>query len=523
MGKALISCLEDQKVEFVFGIPGVHTVELYRYLKLSKIRHITPRHEQGAGFMADGYARVTGKPGVCFLITGPGITNALTPMAQARADSIPMVVFSTINPEPETKHDYGRLHELPDQSGLLNELAVYHHRLDDPQLLPEVLNEAFNRHLNYRPGPVIIELPLNVFETAISNANVANPTETISAGPTEIEGVVKAIRKAKGITIIAGGGASKAGDQIIKLAEKLDAPLLSTVNARGIGKGHELSVPVSPSLSSARKLLEESDLVLALGTEMGPTDYEIYKHLPKIKFKNLIDVDIDSDRLLRGPNAQLSIRSDVGCFVEALLACLPNQKTKTSGIERAQGCLQETMKELSEKDRHYIEIIHTIQQEIPSCYLIGDSTQIAYAGNLYCQIHQDNGWFNAATGYGALGYSIPASIGTSLATSKASVVCLVGDGGFQFSLAELGTAVDENVPVIFIVFNNHGYGEIKNYMIDHGIDPIGVDPTPPDFNKIAQAYGMPYARVHDLSELKQALRQSYPDNTPTLIEYLETN
>ena len=522
-GKVLISCLEKLGVELVFGIPGVHTVELYRYLSNSTIRHITPRHEQGAGFMADGYARVSGKPGVCFLITGPGLTNVLTPMAQARADSIPMVVISTVNPPSRTRHDYGRLHELPDQTGLLKKLAVYHHRMDDPERLPEVLNEAFTWHLANRPGPIHIEIPLDMISSRITETHLDTKTDIKSPEPGEIKRIVELCQKAGEISIIAGGGATKAGNMIVQLSERLDAPLISTTNARGIGKGNELSVPLSPSLETTRKFLEASDLVLALGTEFGPTDFEIYKSLPNIKFKSLVRVDIDETQLARGPAAYNSICSDVGCFVEELLRELPTQSRSTGGKFRARQCIKEAKAQLSREELKYIEIIHAIQEVLPDCYLIGDSTQISYAGNLYCHIYRDNGWFNAATGYGALGYSVPAAIGASLADSSSPVVCLVGDGGFQFTLTELGTAVDEQVPVKFIVFNNHGYGEIKHYMMDQGIEPIGVDPSPPDFECIAQAYGVPFGRVQTNDQLKFLLKQSNQDNSPQIIEYFEKN
>ncbi len=520
-GKVLITCLEEQEVEYIFGIPGVHTVELYRYLGNSTIRHITPRHEQGAGFMADGYARVSGKPGVCFLITGPGLTNALTPMAQARADSIPMVVISTVNPESTGRNHFGRLHELPDQTGLLRKLAVFHHRMDDPECLTEVMNEAFNWHRSNRPGPVHIEIPLNVISTRIRKVSLAVEARIESSSRHEIDGIVKACQKAKRISIIAGGGATGSGVLIASLSERLDAPLITTINARGIGKGNDLSVPLSPSLECTRTLLEESDLVIALGTEFGPTDYNIYKSLPKIRFKSLIRVDIDENQLLKGPKADIAVCSDIDGFLKHLMELLPTTTRNHGGRARARQAIEEVKSILSPEEMNYINIIHAIQKELPGSILVGDSNQISYAGNLYCHIYRDIGWFNAATGYGALGYSVPAAIGASLADPRAPLVCLVGDGGFQFTLAEMGTAVDEEVPVNFVVFNNQGYGEIKNYMLDQGIEPIGVDPSPPDFEHIARAYRVSFARVRSPKQLINILKHPIQDRWPRLIEYVE--
>src|SRR5688500_12286038 len=157
-GEFLVKLLEAYGVEIIFGIPGVHTVELYRGLAASRIRHVTPRHEQGAGFMADGYARLTGKPGVCFVITGPGLTNIATAMAQAYQDSIPMLVISGVNSVAELGHGNGNLHELPDQQGLAAKLTAFSHTLFRAENLPAVLARAFAVFQSARPRPVHIEI-----------------------------------------------------------------------------------------------------------------------------------------------------------------------------------------------------------------------------------------------------------------------------------------------------------------------------------------------------------------------------
>ena len=162
IGEALVTLLERHGVDTVFGIPGVHTVELYRGLARSKIRHVTPRHEQGAGFMADGYARASGRPGVVFVITGPGLTNTLTAMAQARADSVPMLVVSGVNATPTLGKGLGYLHELPDQRGLIGKVALSSTRVEDPASLQPAIDRAFALFASSRPGPVHIEIPLDV-------------------------------------------------------------------------------------------------------------------------------------------------------------------------------------------------------------------------------------------------------------------------------------------------------------------------------------------------------------------------
>ncbi|RWC91926.1 MAG: hypothetical protein EOS32_27010, partial [Mesorhizobium sp.] len=162
IGEALITLLEAHGVDTVFGIPGVHTVELYRGLARSRIRHVTPRHEQGAGFMADGYARASGRPGVAFVITGPGLTNTITAMGQARADSVPMLVISGVNATDTLGKGLGFLHELPDQRGMMEKVALFSHRITEAEELPGVLARAFALFSSSRPGPVHIEIPTNV-------------------------------------------------------------------------------------------------------------------------------------------------------------------------------------------------------------------------------------------------------------------------------------------------------------------------------------------------------------------------
>ncbi|MGO4835407.1 thiamine pyrophosphate-binding protein, partial [Rhizobiaceae sp. 2RAB30] len=277
VGEALITLLEAHGVDTVFGIPGVHTVELYRGLAGSRIRHVTPRHEQGAGFMADGYARVSGRPGVAFVITGPGVTNTITAMAQARADSIPMLVISAVNALPTLGKGLGYLHELPDQRGMMEKVALFSHRVEDGTELPEVLHRAFSLFASARPGPVHIEVPLDVMGRPCEALQA--PDVTAAPPPPDVGLIAEAARRAAGARhplILAGGGAKRAEAALKRLAEKLDAPVVTTANARGLLYGHALGVPASPSLFAVRAMMAEAEFVIAAGTEFGPTDYDMY-------------------------------------------------------------------------------------------------------------------------------------------------------------------------------------------------------------------------------------------------------
>ncbi|PTM97652.1 5-guanidino-2-oxopentanoate decarboxylase [Mycoplana dimorpha] len=521
VGEAMVDLLEANGVEVVFGIPGVHTVELYRGLAGSKIRHITPRHEQGAGFMADGYARVTGKPGVALVITGPGLTNTITAMAQARQDSVPMLVISGVNRRNSLGHGRGLLHELPDQAALMKSFALHSHTLVDPADLPSVIARAFSIMGSARPGPVHIEIPTDVMPLPAGDI-VTGPTRVArpSADAATLGELARLCNQAQRIVVMCGGGAISADKAVTALAERLDSPVVLTTNARGMLSGHPLRVPASPSLKATRALIAAADLVIGLGTEMGQTDYDMYADGAFPTPKRFVRIDIDAQQLAREPRADLPVLSTVLAAVEGLLPLVDAHDAE--GAERARTTRQAAWEELSPKLRTEIGVIGMIYEALPEAIVVGDSTQAVYAGNLYLDVARPLSWFNAATGFGALGYGPPAAVGAAIGAPERPVVCLTGDGGFQFSLAEIGSAADAGAKVIFLVWNNDGYEEIENYMVDNGIEPEGVKPSAPDFLDIAKAYGVPAVRLSDVDELAPALRAAAGRAGPSLIEIHQT-
>ncbi|PRD41426.1 hypothetical protein C5748_21280 [Phyllobacterium phragmitis] len=517
-GEALVHLLEAYDVDTVFGIPGVHTIELYRGLAASKIRHITPRHEQGAGFMADGYARATGKPGVAFVITGPGIANTITAMGQARADSVPMLVISGVNERDTLGKGMGFLHELPDQRAMLQTVAMFSHRIENPDELPAVLARAFALFASRRPGPVHIEIPLDVMAQPLADARrLPEDAPVPKASPEALAELTELCLTAERPVILIGGGAKTAAADLKDLSEKLDAPVVATTNARGILHAHTLLVPASPSLRSVRKLLTESDLVIAIGTEMGPTDYDMYGDGGFPKLQRLVRIDIDAEQLARHA-AFMPIQASAREAVTALAARLPERRNAGSGADRARTTRDAAWAEIAPRTQSHVRFLDILRDTLPNSLIVGDSTQAIYSGNLYYDHDRVGGWFNAATGFGALGFGPPAAIGAALGQPQTSTLCIVGDGGFQFVLGELGAAVDENTPVIFIVWNNRGYQEIERAMRDVDIDPVGVRPTPPDYLKIAEAYGIQAQRLAKLDDLPAALLQAKAGGMPYLLE-----
>ena len=510
LGVQLVEWLEAYGVDTVFGIPGVHTVEMYRGLADSSIRHLTPRHEQGAGFMADGYARVTGKPGVAFVITGPGLTNILTPMAQAYADSVPMLVISSVN-RREVAGMGGDLHEVRNQGLMAAQAAAFSHTLTHPNQLPGVLARAWAVFNSARPRPVHIQMPLDMFAEPPLDVPIQVNAGRFAKVP-DLSDAMEHLQAAKRPLILAGGGAKTSG--IADLSALLDAPVVTTVNARGCGG--PLEVPASPSLTAVRSLISDADVVLAIGTEIGRTDFDMYDRGGFEIPGTLIRVDIDAEQLFRGAAPDMPIQCDAADAVAGLRNAATGQANR-GGADRAASARDAAWQELGPKYRKIVSFLDSIHGVLPGAPIVCDSTQAAYAGNLYFGAKNPGLWFNASTGYGALGYGLPAAIGAARGLG-APVVCIAGDGGLQFTLADLGTAVEESLPVILLVWNNQGYGEIKDYMVGRQIKPVGVDLHTPDFVALGKAYGIESMALQDVANLPELLAQAAARKGPTLIE-----
>ncbi len=526
-GERLVEWLEGLGVELVFGIPGVHTVELYRGLPATRIRHVTPRHEQGAGFMADGYARVSGKPGVCFIITGPGMTNIMTAMAQAYGDSIPMLVISSVNRTEQLALGGGRLHELPSQRSLTAGVTAFSHTLLRPDELPALLARAFAVFNGARPRPVHIEIPIDVITANADHVSAARGALVHRPGPDphDLKIIAQALRAARRPMLLLGGGCIDAAAEARALAERLDAPTACTINAKGVlPKGHALSLGSNATFRAVRSLLEEADVVLAAGTELGETDYDLFNDNGLRFTGRLIRIDIDPEQLNGNHIADIGLVSDARLALRALLHELgpaPSRATPSEGAARVARARAQLEQEWPTAWRPQIRALEVLQKTLPDVIIVGDSTQPVYSGNHCFEAHGTRSWFNSATGYGTLGYALPAAVGAKLAAPERPVVALVGDGGLQFTLGELASAVEANTPIIVLLWNNHGYGEIKRYMLGRGIAAIGVDIHTPDFIALARGCGWHAQRAASFEDLGVQLRSAARSSTPTLIEVLE--
>jgi acetolactate synthase I/II/III large subunit len=510
LGSFLIELLEAQGVQHVFGIPGVHNLELYRGLARSSIRHVTGRHEQGLGFMADGYARVARRPGVCFTITGPGLTNIATALGQAYGDSVPVLVISSENRTAEIGTGRGFLHEMPEQIGVAARVTALSRRITRPEELPEAVSQAFDRMTSRRPRPTYLEIPRELMTAEASGLPVptsATRAARPSAAAVAIAQAAQQLREASAPLILAGGGALGAVAELRQLAERLGAPVVMTVNARGLlPPDHPLCVPMSPSLAAVRALIAAADVTLAVGTELGPTDYDMYGVAEFPRPRHLIRIDIDAEQIERNARAHLALCADAAPALRALLTLDLGPARGSAGAERAASARMQALAELGAVMCTQVGFLNIIRDALPQAILVGDSTQPVYAGNLGFAAATPGSWFNSATGYGTLGYALPASTGAGLAAPERPVVCLVGDGGIQFSLGELAVPRDVGAWTAIVIWNNHGYGEIKTSMLAVKIDPVGVDVRPPDFSHIARAYGYAHQFIDSIEVLQRALK-----------------
>ena len=381
-GQAAIALLERYGVDTVFGIPGVHTLELYRGLADSKIRHVAVRHEQGAGFMADGYARASGKPGVCVLITGPGMTNAATPIGQAYSDSVPMLVLSSVNATDDLGKGRGRLHEITSQQAAMAPLTAFSRTVRQAEEMPRAYADAYRIFEAGRPAP-------GAYRTAARPAGGARtaPGRTRrhrrSAAP-DSDLIAKAatlIAGARRPVILAGGGMVDHGGVVKALAEKIGAAVIPTVAAKGaVPDSHPLCVGSTLSLPPTQELLRSADVVIAVGTELAETDSWIDR-LP-ITGK-LIRIDIDPATLTRDYPPDVAILADGATALTALLGAMANGSR--SQIDRAElaRIRDGILPSLPPLQRKHARVLDALRAALPADGIVAsDMTQIAYTGLL---------------------------------------------------------------------------------------------------------------------------------------------
>ncbi|MFZ5945557.1 MAG: thiamine pyrophosphate-binding protein [Bacillota bacterium] len=528
-GKIVVDTLESLNVESIFGIPGIHNLDIYDALINSKIKHVTARHEQGAGYMADGYARITGKPGIALVITGPGLTNIITPMGQAFHDSIPMVVISSQVPTWALDQRVGFLHELKNSTILTKSVAKDSRMVSKVGDIGIYLKEAYYLSLSGRPGPVHVEIPMDILRDAAeeSYANKENRTPSfskiINIDPRLLELSINKINKSSKPVIIVGGGGCKAHMQIKQLAERINGAVVQTCAGKGVvDEEHPLCLGTRIHFQAVRQFLKTADLVIAVGTELSPTDlWEVPLQLDG----EMIQIDVDAANFNRNFRAHIGLKGDAERILNLLLTSVSKKKRNNAREEELKEIIELTQTELSETTgiseglEHISSMLSEVRKFLPHDGIIfTDMTTPAYIALSSYSCNQPKTFIHPV-GFGTLGYALPAAIGAKITKRDKKICVLVGDGGFQFTCQELAVACQEKLTLPIIIWNDNGFGEIRRHQERrHPGQRIAVDHLNPDFIKLAEAYGIKGTRVNTPSELANALREAFLQQHPVIIE-----
>jgi acetolactate synthase-1/2/3 large subunit len=514
--------LEANGVEVIFGIPGVHTLAPYDALQSSSIRHVLPRHEQGAGFMADGYARASGKPGVALVITGPGVTNIATPVGQAYTDSSPVLVLSSNVERPYLDDMRGSLHDLKDQRGVMAAVTKWNARASSAAEVETLMRTAFEKLNTGRPLPVHIEFPLDVFdEIAAESDGHSSPTRAaLEPAPHAIDQAAAMLRSALRPVIYCGGGAISSGATlaITQLAELLNSPVITSIMGKGaIPEDHPLSLgALWEPFNSVDEILETSDCVIVVGSKLGHQGTHGFRlNLPSPSIR----IDIDPREIELNYRPTLAIVADAATAVQGLVAGLREAGHVARGHDPIQVRAAREEAELRAWHADRRPHIDALRRAIPrSGILVTDMTMMAYVACGLYPVYEPR-TFMFPSGYGTLGFALPAAIGAKIARPDAMVVPVVGDGGFQYTMAELACAVQEKLSLPIVIFNDSTYSAVKEAQKEYrGGRYIAVDLVNPDYVKLADAYGIPGVRVETPDELESAVKAAAQRSVPTIID-----
>ncbi len=516
-GEALVDLLGQYGVDTVFGIPGVHTLSLYRGLERSSIRHVQPRNEQGAGFMADGYARVSGRPGVCFLISGPGVTNAVTAMGQAFADSMPMLVISSDTATDSQGLGQGRLHEVTDLVAVTRPVTAFSARATHAAQVPELVARAFSLFAAARPRPVHISIPIDVLDEPVAALWRPRPLPARPrADPADITRAAALLDEAERPVIVAGGGAIGAAG-LTALAEQLAAPVLATTAAKGVvADDHPLAIAGMLSSPAALELLAGADVVLVIGSELAETEtFGDRLDMPG----RVIRVDIDPAVINAGTAAEVGMIADAAPTVDALAGALGGVRRHRSRAEHAVvGVRASVLDHLDHREARHRIFLRALREALPDeAVIVGDMCQVVYAGAFLFPTRMPGRWRYAGS-FCTLGCGLPGAIGARLAAPHLPVLAIAGDGGFQFTCQELLTAAELSQPLPVVIWNNRGYQQIRDGMVARGQRRIGVDGRNPDFAALARACGAQHFVVDGPRALGLALETTFSGHSPALLE-----
>ena len=520
-GEWVVEVLRAEGVRHVFGLPGVHNLAIYdALLRQHDIAHVLSRHEQGSGFMADGYARASGRPGVVVVTTGPGATNVLTPLVESFASSQPILVLMSDIPAALIGKGLGALHEVPNQIECFKPVCRWAETIREGSAIPAAVERAFHLFRTTRPGPIALSLPTDLL-VAKTEAHRGKPRGRLpTCDPRKIETAARRLRAAKRPLIVAGGGVIASGSAVdlTALAHRLVAPVITSVMGRGaIPETDPFWLGVLPNYRSTKAALEQADVILAVGCRFAHRSTKgLLLNLDFKREQALIHIDIDPKVIGLMHRPAVGIVGDARDALRGLLATL-GYGAAASEWDPAwlQSQREARWPRYTEPVDRLIRILRGALD--PSAIVVNDQTGLNYWMEWHFPVLEPR-TFLYPVGSATLGYGVPAAIGAKIAHPDRQVLAVLGDGGFMFSVNELATAVKYGLGIVFLVLNDQRYGAIK-YLQEGIFGKYGeVDLANPDFPAMARAFGAQGVRAEGLDDLPKAIDRALRHQGPTLLE-----
>jgi acetolactate synthase-1/2/3 large subunit len=523
---AIVEQLIANGVDNVFGLPGAQIYSLFDALqqRADRIRTYGARHEQTCGYMAFGYARSTGRPGVFAVVPGPGVLNAGAALCTALGCNAPVLCLTGQTPSAFIGKGRGHLHELPDQLGVLSRLTKWAARIERVEDAAELVNEAFDRMLSGRPGPVALEMAWDTMaaKAAVRSRPGARIAPPPPPDPSAVEAAAALLAEARRPMIVTGSGAQHASQSVRALAEALDAPVAAFRGGRGVvGEDHPLGV----SSYAAYRLWPQTDALIGVGTRLE-LPFMRWTGMMKLIDRpaappHVIRIDIDPAEMTR-LTPHVGIVADADDGVSALLAAVRRRGAKTRDSVAIRAAIAEAKamaRAEFETVQPQIAYLDAIREVLPRAGIfVTELSQMGFASYFGYPVYEPRTY--VSEGYqGTLGFGFPSALGVKVAHPDRPVVSVTGDGGFMFAVQELATAAQEGIGLITLLFNNRSYGNVlRDQRESYGNRVIGATLENPDFVALAKAFGVEGRRVDSPLALKIALAEALNANRPALIE-----
>jgi len=518
--EAIVKSLQQNGVDTIFGLPGGQLDHLFDaiYKTEGKIKLIHSRHEQGAAYMAFGYARSTGQLGTYTVVPGPGLLNTTAALCTAYACNTPVLCLTGQIPSGGIGTGRGYLHEIPDQLGLIQKLTKWAARIEHPTQAPDRVREALKQLQTGRPRPVELEMAMDMMGEQ-SEVSLLPPESHTALAPDsgQIELAAKQLCLAKRPMFVVGGGAQHASSEVLQLAEMLQAPVTFFRSGKGvIDERHYLS----QSFPAGHRLWTDADVVLAIGTRLK------YQQMYWGLDKNLkiLRIDIDPIEMNRISTPEIGIVADARIALEALLTAVESHNIpRPSRREELNYLKTEFQEAFEDKIAPQMGYLRVIREELPEDgFFVDEVTQVGFASWYAFPTYHPRHFISA--GYqGTLGYGYATALGVQAAHPDKKVISIAGDGGFMFNVQELATAVQFRLGVVVIIFNDSKFGNVQRQQKEwFGGRIIASNLLNPDFVQLAESFGLAGYRVRSPDELRPVLQRALADSEPALIEVVLT-